>query len=66
MNDAFAAFAKVVVGADQILVLSHMRPDGDAIGSQLALALALRKIGKTVTAWNEDALPESFAFLADS
>ncbi|MBV8968026.1 MAG: bifunctional oligoribonuclease/PAP phosphatase NrnA [Verrucomicrobia bacterium] len=66
MNDVFAAFARLVGGADRILVLSHMRPDGDAIGSQLALALALRKLGKTITAWNEDGLPDSFAFLPDS
>jgi len=66
MNDVFAAFARLVGGANRILVLSHMRPDGDAIGSQLALALALRKLGKKVTAWNEDGLPDSFAFLRDS
>ena len=66
MNDALFAFAKIVAGANRILVLSHMRPDGDAIGSQLALALALRKLGRTVTAWNESGLPDSFAFLPDS
>lgn len=44
-------------------LMSHMRPDGDAIGSQLALGLALEAMGKTVYFWNEDGLPESLGFL---
>jgi bifunctional oligoribonuclease and PAP phosphatase NrnA len=44
-------------------LMSHMRPDGDAIGSQLGLGLALEAMGKTVHYWNEDGLPESLAFL---
>jgi phosphoesterase RecJ-like protein len=44
-------------------VLSHVRPDGDALGSQLALALSLKKLGKEVTVWNEDGLLEKYNFL---
>src|ERR1700682_100393 len=44
-------------------VLSHVRPDGDALGSQLALALSLQLLGKDVTAWNEDGLLEKYDFL---
>jgi len=44
-------------------LMSHMRPDGDAIGSQLGLGLALEAMGKTVFYWNEDGLPDSLAFL---
>ncbi|MEY2564040.1 MAG: bifunctional oligoribonuclease and phosphatase NrnA [Verrucomicrobiota bacterium] len=44
-------------------VLSHVRPDGDALGSQLALALSLREMGKEVTVWNEDGLLEKYNFL---
>jgi len=44
-------------------VVGHIRPDGDCIGSQLGLTLALRDQGKTVTCWNEDRLPEKLAFL---
>ena len=40
-----------------------MRPDGDCIGSQLALALALRAEGKKVTVWNQDAIPQKYKFL---
>jgi len=41
----------------------HMRPDGDCIGSQLALAYSLRERGKKVVVWNQDPMPEKLAFL---
>lgn len=44
-------------------VVGHVRPDGDCIGSQLALALALKNEGKTVTCWNEDPVPDKLDFL---
>ena len=47
-------------------LMSHMRPDGDAIGSQLGLGLALEAMGKTVFYWNVDGLPESLGFLPES
>lgn len=44
-------------------IVGHMRPDGDCIGSQLGLALALRAVGKKVICWNEDAVPQKLKFL---
>ena len=44
-------------------VVGHIRPDGDCIGSQLGLTLALRDQGKKVVCWNEDAMPDKLAFL---
>ncbi len=41
----------------RFVIASHVRPDGDAIGSQLAMALALRALGKQVRIINEDAAP---------
>lgn len=46
-----------------VCIVGHVRPDGDCIGSQLGLALALRNEGKQVTCWNQDALPDKLAFL---
>jgi phosphoesterase RecJ-like protein len=46
-----------------VCVVGHVRPDGDCVGSQLALALALRAAGKDVTVWNEDPAPTKLAFL---
>jgi len=39
------------------LVTSHTRPDGDAVGSSLALALVLRKMGKTAEVVLGDSVP---------
>jgi phosphoesterase RecJ-like protein len=46
-----------------VCVVGHVRPDGDCIGSQLGLALALQNEGRKVTVWNEDPVPEKLAFL---
>jgi phosphoesterase RecJ-like protein len=46
-----------------ICVAGHMRPDGDCVGSQLALTLALRNEGKKVICWNEDHIPQKYEFL---
>lgn len=45
------------------LVTSHENPDGDAVGSSLALASFLRKIGKDVCVHLRDPVPELYAFL---
>jgi phosphoesterase RecJ-like protein len=45
----------------RFLITSHARPDGDSIGSQVALALALRALGKDVRLVNRDAPPSHYA-----
>ena len=42
---------KLVEANDRFLLTSHQRPDGDSIGSQLALAEGLRILGKNVKIW---------------
>src|SRR6185436_16540888 len=49
--------------SNTICVVGHVRPDGDCIGSQLALAMALKNLGKAVCCWNEDPMPRKLAFL---
>jgi len=44
-------------------IVGHIRPDGDCIGSQLGLAMALQNEGKQVVCWNEDAAPAKLKFL---
>ena len=46
-----------------ICVAGHVRPDGDCVGSQLGLTLALRNEGKKVVCWNEDPIPQKYDFL---
>jgi phosphoesterase RecJ-like protein len=47
----------------KFLICSHINPDGDAIGSQLALSILLVKRGKEVFLFNRDGVPEIYSFL---
>jgi phosphoesterase RecJ-like protein len=48
-----------VMRRERFLITSHIRPDGDSIGSQMALAYALEALGKQVRLVNRDAAPPS-------
>jgi bifunctional oligoribonuclease and PAP phosphatase NrnA len=48
---------------DNFLIATHINPDGDAIGSSLALTLALESLGKHVVVYERDAVPELYRFL---
>ena len=65
-NATFEQIGEVLRSRHSFVLLSHIRPDGDAIGSQLALGFALMAMGKSVRLINEDGLPENMAFLAGS
>ncbi len=47
------------------LLISHLRPDGDAIGSLAGLAKSLRKLGKRVEIGLADPVPSRFSFLLE-
>lgn len=49
--------------ANHILVIAHVDPDGDAIGSLTAVGQALLQLGKRVTLACDDAVPERFHYL---
>jgi phosphoesterase RecJ-like protein len=66
VNATFAEIGEAIAQHQKFLILSHMRPDGDALGCELAMTLALRKLGKDVTTWNEDGLLEKLRFLPGS
>jgi phosphoesterase RecJ-like protein len=53
----------LVQGANKILVVTHVSPDGDAIGSLLGLGNALKELGKTVMMSVDGGVPPSFKFL---
>jgi len=63
MNDLQARIKSRIQAAHRVLVTSHVRPDGDAIGSSLALALALRDAGKQVQVVLPDGLSANFMLL---
>ena len=62
-NSSFAEIGRAFREHQRFVVLSHVRPDGDALGSQLALGLSLRALGKDVQIWNEDGLLDKYNFL---
>src|SRR5215212_2261393 len=49
-----------VLRRQRFLLTSHARPDGDSIGSQLAMAFALQALGKQVRIVNADPAPEHY------
>lgn len=59
----WAAATQAVAAANTILIVTHVNPDGDAIGSLLALTLALRERGKQVTPAVDEGVPDTFRFL---
>jgi phosphoesterase RecJ-like protein len=46
-----------------VIISTHQNPDGDALGSEIALAHAFKKIGSNVTILNQDKTPIAFKFL---
>ncbi len=57
---------KLINEASSIIIIAHYRPDGDAIGSCLALAASLQALGKDVTCYNRDEVPQYLTFLERS
>ncbi len=63
MRDEIIGFIRA---HNSFVITSHSRPDGDSIGSQLGLALALESIGKSALIVNADPLPQVYSFLPGS
>ena len=55
--------AEQIRDADNFLVLSHVSPDGDALGSMLAMGELLDAMGKKVRVFNESGIPRRFEWL---
>ena len=58
-------FAAACEAAETFVLTTHMHPDGDALGSEIALARYLVSQGKTVRLINGDPTPELFAFVTE-
>ncbi|MEO8350952.1 MAG: DHH family phosphoesterase, partial [Chthoniobacteraceae bacterium] len=62
-NTPLAEIAEVLRTKNRFVVMSHVRPDGDALGCTIAMALCLKQLGKDVTAWNEEGVLDKFRYL---
>jgi len=61
----FKEFIKNVKKYSRVGVFSHIRPDGDCIGSQVALSIWLQKNGIDVVAFNDDDISANLIWLTD-
>ena len=60
LPDGLEALRTAILTRHSFLITSHARPDGDSIGSQLAMAFALDALGKQVRIVNADPAPEHY------
>lgn len=63
MKEAFTAIKKAVKGARNALIVSHIDPDGDSIGSMIALGMLLDKMGISPYFYSQDGVPRVYRFL---
>ena len=63
MSEKFDQIGRALREHQTFAVLGHVRPDGDALGSQLALGVSLRQLGKNVRIWNEEGMLDKYSFL---
>lgn len=54
---------KLIEKSGEIYICSHVKPDGDNIGSLLALAMAMKKLNKNVKVLKVDEIPSDYMFL---
>lgn len=62
-EDIQAAIKSRLSTAQSVLIVSHVRPDGDAVGSLLGLGLGLQQAGRNVQMVLTDGVPSSFKHL---
>lgn len=60
---AWQQATQLVMAAGRVLIVTHVKPDGDAIGSMLGLATALRERGLTVDTAVDGGVPRYLAYL---
>ncbi len=63
MNTSFTEIGQALRAHQKFAVLSHVRPDGDALGSQIAMALSLQHLGKEVRVWNENGMLAGYVYV---
>jgi phosphoesterase RecJ-like protein len=56
-SDSIAAILDVIRRGERFLVCSHSRPDGDAVGSMLAMGMLLEQLGKRADLFTADRIP---------
>ncbi len=63
MKELFESFKKVIDSKKTFVLTTHVNPDGDGLGSEIALALYLSGIGKNVSVINQSQTPAYYTFM---
>jgi phosphoesterase RecJ-like protein len=61
--DEYGSFIEHLKAAKTFVIASHQSPDGDGIGSSIALGIALERMGKEVVLYSVDPVPWNLKFL---
>src|SRR5260370_35126240 len=64
-SDPIAAILDVLQQGERFLVCSHSRPDGDAVGSRLAMRMLLHQMGKRAALVSADRIPAIYRNLPE-
>ncbi len=64
--DSWARVLRLLREGDNFLVAGHNNPDGDALGSTVAMGWLLETLGKTYWLYNESSVPDRFSWLRSS
>ena len=62
---AYEEIVDLINKHEHIGIITHIMPDGDTLGSALALGAALKDMDKRVTILNQDGVPIRYRFLVD-
>jgi phosphoesterase RecJ-like protein len=54
---------KLILREKRFFIATHINPEGDALGSSLALSMAMERLGKDTVVYDRDRVPESYRFL---
>lgn len=63
LETEFKRLEDLIADSETFFLAGHLNPDGDTIGSMLAIASVLKRLGKKVRTFSQDPVPENLRFL---
>ena len=63
LETEFKRLEELIAGSQSFFLAGHLNPDGDTIGSMLAIGSVLKRLGKKVRLFSQDPVPENLRFL---
>ncbi len=66
MSRKYEELYQAIKSSSNIMIVPHKYPDGDALGSSLAIYIALKRMGKNVWLISHTPIPSKYAFLSEN